>query len=1083
MNTGFTIRPIDHPSGGPDDQRKPPSHYGAAHNTPSRIQMVWPMARRVGTRIATTLQRWGWKSFVVRSFLAFFALLTVYLLFLWFTLPSISEETILAASQSTVITDRNGIELYRVFGEQDRTLIPGADIPRSTKEAIIAIEDRRFYERGCIDFRALARAIFSFGNSGGASTITRQLARNALNLQQENIVSRKLKEFVLGCQLESRYDKERLLELYLNWIPFGQNAYGVEQASSRYFGKSAKELTLAESAVLVSLPQRPSYFSPYGRHVHTTVSERVRKEILDGTITTTAQIDDEDVSIGLLGATVGSGSLVEGAPVNGGQSLYVGGRADQVLRSMQDAGFITDEERLKAVEDLRTLEFTQSREDIRAPHFVLWIKEQIETLTGSAGVSDVLERGGITVQTTLDWRLQEVAEQIIATRKDDIAKRFMAENIALVALDPATREILAYVGNTDYTGDTQEGKIDMVQVPRQPGSSFKPFIYAAAFSNGYGPATVLYDVPTKFGDYAPQNFEGSFWGLTNARKALAGSRNIPAVKAYFLGGQENEILSLVDKLGAPSAKAHKPDQGYGASLAIGTAEVPLIEMAQGYATLASLGTVAPVTGILKVTDSRGALLLSQDNAGESPALAQGEQVLDPRVAYEVTSILSDAAARPNEYWRSILSVPGTESAAKTGTSNKCLEWDEKKINCLKRKPDNVWTLGYTPTLVAGVWVGNATSEALSDKADGLTVAAPIWKDFMTKAQKIRKPAMTTFTIPEGITQAQISLLSGELPTECTPVALRKSDIFLAENAPSKDDPACVRLMVDRVTGLLASDSCPAEAREERSFLTPYNAAGASFPQWDTSVINWARAQAMENPQATSAALLAAGTGGTLSRAATLFLAGSGGILPLPLAPTEKCDISMTPGRTVQPTLNITSPEQNGTVTYPSFIPKIQYTVGSRVHNIEYAIDGKIVTTVTSAPFVPALRVPKTIDKNGTHRLRVTLTDHYFNVVSDEVNLTFSQDQSGPSIRLTEPQPSAQVTASAPLTMRAESDDTEGGVKYVEFYVDTVLITRKPSAPYEITYPANLSPGSHTIRAVATDLAGNTAEDEVTITVQ
>lgn len=1078
MSSGFTIRPLDATRNFRMVRRSRASWEKALQSPHAFLRWLWQKKNRLGWR---------------RSFLyvlsSLFALCTLYILFLWLTLPSISEETILAASQSTVITDRNGIELYRVFGDQDRTIVPGSDIPEHTKQAIIAIEDRRYFERGCIDVRALARAVLSLGQAGGASTITRQLARNALNLQREYLLNRKIKEFILGCQLESEYTKEELLNLYLNWIPFGQNAYGVEQASSRYFGKHAKELTLAESAVLASLPQLPSYFSPYGRHVHTEVSEELRRKILDGTATSVDDVRDRDVTIGLLGTTVtASGSIVDGTMT--GRSLYVGGRADQILRSMQDEGFITDEQRLKATEELKALVFKKVRENIRAPHFVLWAKDQVETLFANSPEKGLLERGGLTIQTTLDWRLQEAAEQVVAVHKEDVKKRFMASNIALVALDPETREILAYVGNTDYGSDTKEGKIDMVQVPRQPGSSFKPFVYAVAFGNGYGPATVLYDVPTKFGDYAPQNFEGSFWGLLSVRRALGGSRNIPAVKAYFLAGQEDAILETAEKMGVLSPKAHKPEKGYGAALAIGAAEIPLIEMVQGYATLADSGVMKPVMGIQKVTDNRGNLILSTDSSAGIPSVSRGmtrdeEQAIDPRIAYLVTSILSDIGARPNEYWKSILSIPGTQAAAKTGTSNKCLEREEKPnvdpeiAPCKKRRPDNVWTIGYTPMLAVGVWAGNATSEPLSEKADGLTVAAPIWKEFMAKAQKILKPAVTGFAMPEGVVQAQISLLSGELPTECTPVELRRSDIFLSENAPTKDDPACVQLEVDKVTGLLASDDCPVEAREMKSFLIPYNAAGKDFPQWETDVLKWVATQEKENPRFSSAAFLAAGSGSTIS----LFMKGSGSVLPLPLAPTQKCDISLTPGRTVKPTLTLLSPAQGGTAGYPSFRPKIRYTVGSTVHEVRYEIDGKPVTMAVSLPWDPPLRIPRSIDKTGTHVLKVTLVDKYYNTATAEATFTFSQDRSGPDIHLTSPTDGAEMAAGSLLLMRAVSNDPEGDVKYVEFFIDDQLIVRKPVVPYEISYPLDVPPGTHTVRAVATDLAGNAAEDQANMTVK
>lgn len=1049
MSSGFSTRTLTsatHPS--------PPRKPVKVENGSGLLRRLLRMPVTVIVWLMGEQRRLGWKRFFLRILFAIVVLFALYILFLILTLPRIDERTILSAAQSTVITDRNGVELYRVFGEQDRTIVAGTEIADAVKKAMIAIEDKRYYDRGCIDVRALARAVVSLGRAGGASTITRQLARNALDLKRENILSRKIKEFILGCQLERRYDKNKLLDLYLNWIPFGQNAYGVEQASRRYFGKAAKELTVAESAVLGSLPQLPSYFSPYGRHVRTVVDESVRAGIATRTIVSADDIDDDDVTIGLLGATVGSGT----------NALYVGGRADQVLRSMQDAGFITEEQRTEATEDLQVMTFKAVRENIRAPHFVLWAKEQVERLLEESAGQVVLEQGGLTIQTTLDWRLQEAAEEVIAHYRETAQKVYGAHNIALVALDPVTREILAYVGNVDYGDDAREGKIDMALAPRQPGSSFKPFVYAAAFQNGYGPATVLYDVPTKFGDYEPQNFEGAFWGLMSARRALGASRNIPAVKAYFLGGQEDRILALAETLGVPTPKRLKPAAGYGAALAIGAAEAPLLEMTQGFSTFAAGGTALPATGIIKVTDLRGSLLPLPDTASEERV---GSAVLDPRIAYEVTSILSDVNARPNDFWKSILSVPGFQAAAKTGTSNKCLERDAKQ-NCKERKPDNVWTIGYTPALVAGVWAGNATSDPLSDKADGLTVAAPIWHDFMVRAHKLLKPSVSSFAAPEGIVQAQISQLSGELPTECTPVPLRRSDIFLSENAPTKDDPACVTLGVDKVTGLLASESCPVEAREDRSFLVPYNAAGKDFPQWDTDVLKWAGVQAKENPSAGSGLIL--------------FAAGSGGVLPLPLAPIETCDIALTPGRTIKPTVEILSPADGGSANYPSFQPTVSYTVGSRVRQMDFAIDSKLAASIVTAPFTAVLRVPRSIEQSGSHRLTVTVTDQYYNTASDEVTFFFQQDRSGPSIRVTEPQEGATLPAGSPLVMRAESDDS-GGVKYVEFFLDNLLLTRKPVSPYELIYTAKVDPGEHTVKAVATDLAGNTAEDEVNIMVK
>ena len=385
-----------------------------------------------------------WKNLLFYGFVTVGIFGFLYFVLLWMTLPNVEDPTKLLASQSTVITDRNGIELYRLFAEEDRTYIPGENIPTHLKQAIIAIEDERFFDRGCIDVRAIGRAFFAniinFKSQGG-STITQQLARNALNLSREKRISRKIKELMLACQLERLFTKDELLNLYLNWIPFGQNAYGVEQASQVYFGVTASDLTLAQSAVLASLPQRPSYFNPYGNNVYTKVSEVVEQKIIDGEITKSSQIDSADVKIGLIGKDAGTGSVL----------LYIGGRTDQVLFNMQSQGSITEQERLTALEELSTLEFNPSRENIRAAHFVIWVREEVERMFAGTSEEGLLEQGGLRIETSLDWKLQEIAEKVVAHHQDTLSSIHGAENIALLSVKPETREVLAYVGNMDYS--------------------------------------------------------------------------------------------------------------------------------------------------------------------------------------------------------------------------------------------------------------------------------------------------------------------------------------------------------------------------------------------------------------------------------------------------------------------------------------------------------------------------------------------------------------------------------------------------------------------------------------------------------
>lgn len=1017
-----------------------------------------------------------WRTMSLRRYLALggigvLAMGVFYIVLLFFTLPNIDDPRTLIAAQSTTITDRDGIELYRLFREQDRTYIPGSEIPQHTKNAIIAIEDERFYNRGCIDTRAIARAIlanvFRGYKSQGASTIPQQLARTALLTRQKR-VTRKIRELMLACQLEKKFSKDQLLELYLNWIPFGRNAYGIEQASLTYFGAPSNALTLAQSAILAALPQRPSYFNPYGSHLHTQLTDQIWEDIRTGNIASVSDIDDRDVIIGLIGESFDIG----------GRSRYIGGRTDQVLFNMQQLGFITEAERLQALAELESITFTAVRENIRAPHFVLWIRDQAEEILAASSEEGLLEQGGLTIETTLHWPLQETAERIVERHAPDLLNIYGAYNIALLAIHPYTKEILAYVGNADFHDTEHNGKVDMVRSPRQPGSSFKPFVYARAFQEGYEPATVLYDVPTKIGGDEPQNFDEKFWGPLTVRAALGASRNIPAAKAFFLAGGEESILRLATRMGILSPqqkrfteKTKNPDFEYGWPLALGAAEVPLVEMVHGFSAFASQGQMHPLRAIRRITDKNGNILF------ELPKDEIGEQVLDPRIAYQITSILSDENARPAGYWRSQLSIPGFETAAKTGTSNKCLEREDipeeqKKImesegHCILLKPTNGWTIGYTPNLVTGVWVGNADSTSMYQKGGGLNTASPAWRDFMIQAHKIlasdnASPLPTTFAKPEGLLQAQISTLSGELPSPCTPVSRRQPEIFREEHVPIRADPACQSLSIDKVTNLLASDECPLDAREERDVLVAHSVLSERFPEWEEGVQTWVQDQ---------------------TRMWYADANHSGAIIPLPAAPVEKCTLALTPGRLDRPSIDILTPSNGGSATFPSFQPRINISASRQ--SITYRIDGKIVATITGtgASAEPVIDVPRSIGKTGEHTLEVELTDRYFNKEKDSVRFRFKEDANPPHVSFVAPTGNITLAKGSDLHLRAEAEDKEGGIKYVQFFLDEKLLSTKPKRPYELLYKITESPGTYTLRAVAQDLAGNKGEARLDLTIK
>lgn len=454
-------------------------------------------------------------------------------------------------AQSTKIYDRTGEHLlYEISGEQKRTIVKVEELPEYIPQAVIALEDRTFYEHSGFNFRRLIRAVAYklVGQSGpGASTLTSQLVKNAI-LSPEKTVGRKLREMILTFQIERKFSKEQILQLYLNEIPYGSTAYGVEAASQLYFGKSAKDATLAEAALLAAIIQRPTYFSPYGSRV---------EELL--------------------------------------------ARKDLTLALMQEQGFISEGEKEEAKK--QELAFKERRENIDAPHFVFYVRDLLVERYGE----HLVNRGGLVVRTSLDFEKQAMAEQAIADRVE-FNKGFEASNASLVSLDTATGEVLAMVGSIDYFNDEVDGKVNVALRPRQPGSSFKPIVYTVAWQRGYTPSTVVFDVNTDFPGtgklYQPKNYDLKERGPVSLRNALQGSLNIPAVKMLYLVGVSN-VLDFADQLGYTTLKDRSR---FGLSLVLGGGEVTLLEHTSAYATLATEGLYREPLPILEVRTNDGQVL-------------------------------------------------------------------------------------------------------------------------------------------------------------------------------------------------------------------------------------------------------------------------------------------------------------------------------------------------------------------------------------------------------------------------------------------------------------------------------------------
>jgi len=642
-------------------------------------------------------------------------------------LPDLKSFEERRVAQSTKIYDRTGkVLLFDLHENKQRTNVSFDSISRNVKNATVAIEDAEFYEHGGIRIQSIIRAVLadilialhlSDGYRQGGSTITQQVVKNSV-LTQEQLLSRKLKEWVLAIKLERTVPKEKILEIYLNEAPYGGNLYGIEEASNAFFGKTASDVTLAEAAYLAALPQAPTYYSPYGSH----------RDALDA-------------------------------------------RKNLVLAKMLENGFITEEELAAAKAEQVTFVPVQDR-SIKAAHFVFYVREYLVQKYGEEAIAE----RGLRVTTTLDYSLQAKAEAIVAEYARENEKNFNAENAGMTAIDPKTGQILVMVGSRNYFDDDIDGAVNITLAKRQPGSSFKPFVYAAALAKGYTPETVVFDVPIQFsttcardnftsdGDkcYSPQNYDNIFRGPVTFRSALAQSLNVPSVQVFYLAGL-NDSLATAKNMGISTLTNIGR---YGLTLVLGGGEVTLLDMTSAYSVFANQGIRNTPASILRVEDNHGNVLEEYE--------PRPSQVLDSGVANTISDMLSDNVARAPSYGtNSALYFPGRSVAVKTGTTNDYRD---------------AWILGYTPSIVVGAWAGNNDNTPMEKKVAGFIVA-PMWNAFMQEALK----ATPEQPFPEGIYN--------------DPFTLKPVLRGVWQGGQS--------VIVDKLTGAPATEATPTDRREER----------------------------------------------------------------------------------------------------------------------------------------------------------------------------------------------------------------------------------------------------------------------------
>jgi len=778
------------------------------------------------------------------------------------SLPNPNQLIEREVAQSTKIYDRTGENiLYEIHGEQKRTLVTLNDIPDFVKQATISIEDKNFYNHGGFSVWAMFRTVITnvlYNRRAGGSTLTQQFIKNAV-LTPEKRISRKIKELVLAYRLEEKFSKDEILQMYLNEIPYGSNAYGVEAASQKYFGKSSKDITLAEAAVLAALPQAPSRYSPYGPN----------KDLLLG-------------------------------------------RKDYVLNLMAEQGYITEQERDQA--KAQEIVFQGPETNITAPHFVMYIKDILASKYGEK----MVEQEGLKIYTTLDLYKQKIAEEVIKERTENYQAGFNASNAALVSIDPKTGQILAMVGSRDYFDDEIDGQVNVAIRPRQPGSSMKPIVYAALFEKGYTPDTILYDVVTNFSTnpaepYEPHNYNGQEYGPVKIRQALAGSLNIPAVKAIYLANINN-VIDLAEKLGYSTLY---PRNRFGLSLVLGGGEVKMLEHVNAYSAFARDGEISPTVSILKIEDKNGKVIEEYQ--------PEQKKVLESQIARMINSVLSDNSARSFIFGeKNYLNLGDRPVGAKTGTTNDY---------------HDAWTIGYTPSLVTGVWVGNSDNDKMTGAADGSVLAAPIWHDFM--ARVLGNTPIETFKEPDNY-KTDKAILDGIIPKE--------------------------NVLVDISTGQLANNSTPPELINEKAVpslhsilfyvdkdnpRSPIPEKPENDPQfliWEEAIQKWA------------------------SKNATSSL-----ILPSNYNELHKPEN--------QPLIKIESPANNETINSANLEIRVSASAPRGIQRIEYYINSNLWETKWGEP----RSFSKTVDflNNGYQSLSAKACDDVNNCTEDSVNFNLS----------------------------------------------------------------------------------------------
>jgi penicillin-binding protein 1C len=806
-----------------------------------------PYASRLSNRKGISFKDWNRAKIIRAGALGALAMVLLAtlgggVLFAWYSrnLPA-PDKIVRTEGFATKILDRNGETLYEVFVDEQRTPVVFEQIPETLRQATVAIEDKNFYSHGGFDPTGILRGVYLtiFTNrTAGGSTLTQQLVKNVL-LTSERKLSRKVKEFILAVQIESKYNKDEILQMYLNEAPYGGTAWGVQTASQLYFNKNVQDINLVESAILAGMPQLPSVYTPFGKN----------------------------------------------------PTAYVG-RTEAVLRRMREDGYITKDEEASASAELEGFEFHRGLTGIKAPHFSLYVKDQLEEMYGA----EMVEKGGLVVTTTLDSEIQEKAELIVAEEIANVEKQGIGNGAAMV-MDSQTGEIWSMVGSKDFFAEDYDGQVNVALAQRQPGSAIKPVTYATAFEQGLTPATMLMDVRTEFPSgrsepYVPVNYDGTYRGPIQLRFALGSSLNVPAVKLLALVGVD-EMLKNAYKMGFTTLEPTQENlDRFGLAVTLGGGEVRLLDMVSSYSSFSNGGYKVEPISILKVQDRSGKTLFENKPK-------QGDRIWDEAVTFLVNHILSDNNARLLTFGaNSYLNMGGRAVAVKTGTTND--------------KRDN-WTVGWSNKGVVGVWVGNNDNSQMNQVASGVTGSSPIWRRIMLEL--LNKYPDQQWNVPANVKAVMVDQVSGYPEHDGFPA---RSEYIIDGTLPNPPDPVHTKLKICRGANKLATeiDIARNEFEEKEYFVIEESTKIGDAPSWQEGVNGWTSSQGDERYK----------------------------------PPTEYCD---TKG-VVE--VNLDEPKNMTTYEGTEIEVKVRVISQGEVRKIDIEVDGKVKESLVKRPFEVKLKL-------------------------------------------------------------------------------------------------------------------------------